>query len=187
VATTVVVTTSSVVLTEPSPTTVLPSTSSEPDPSTVAPVSAVTDETVAPVFGGGGTTVSRPTVPGATTPPSRTTVASTPSPVTTPPPTSPTTQPPPPTTEPPPTPPTTQPPPACVNDVRRVGRAGTVSFRECADGIHLVLASAASPWFVSASVGGPPTVTVQFTSNTGQTLTCTITGNNEGANFSGSC
>lgn len=83
--------------------------------------------------------------------------------------------------------PTTDPASACLSDVRPVKRVGTVSFRACADGIHLVVASVVTGWTATPEVQGPPSVTVRFTNATGPVYTCTITGTIDSVSFSGDC
>ena len=99
-----------------------------------------------------------------------------------------TTEPPPATTTPPPTqPPTTPPPSSCVPGVRRVGRAGSIVYSACPDGIRLVAVTAdTKQWRYTLVSGGPPIVTVTFTSGS-TTLSCTIFGDSEGGGTSGDC
>lgn len=76
----------------------------------------------------------------------------------------------------------------CAIDVRAVRRAGTVSVRACADGIHFVTASVVNgTWTATPVAFGPPTVTVQFSSTSGTVYTCTVGSDSAGVFTSGDC
>lgn len=101
----------------------------------------------------------------------------------------PTTATPPPATDPPPPtePPPTTAPAGCYQDVRRVGRSGTVDYTVCADGVRLMRAQAIGDWVLTVVSPGPPILSVTFTLGT-QVVSCTIsTDGTGGYTTTGSC
>ena len=132
----------------------------------------------------GGTLVGPPRPTTATTPGTRTT----PPPVTDPPQTAPTVPPTVATTAPPPPPPTTAKPPdpTCVSDVYVVKPAGTFSYQQCSDGLHLQGVFASKSWGYAVLSSGP-TISVRFTSTTNVVVQCTLEGDSNGVNATGQC